>query len=208
MKPSFQRSEFQGNGGFHHPLEFFPVFRLYESMRKSRLHIGLDPFPPRQKPVRVCDHTDCESEGEYRAPKSPTNLRDYYWFCLTHVREYNKAWDFYRNMPPEEIERSRISAITWDRPSWPMGWHKLNLNFTFAADLEDVRPQPKKLPPELKEALRELNLPFPTTWEEVKKQYKTLVKDHHPDKHGGSKEAEDKLKKINQAYAAMKKFFK
>ncbi|MEB3701563.1 DnaJ domain-containing protein [Candidatus Bealeia paramacronuclearis] len=100
--------------------------------------------------------------------------------------------------------------MTWDRPSWPLGANKLNLNFTFAADLDlnAHRPQPKAIPKELKDALQEFDLTFPATWDEVKKIYKKLVKNHHPDKHGGAKEAEDKLKKINQAYATLKKFFK
>ena len=177
-------------------------------MRKSRLNISLEDFNPKPKSVRLCDNPGCQLEGEFKAPKSPHNLREYFWFCLEHVREYNKSWDFYKDMPPEEIEKSRISAMTWDRPTWPMGWHKLDLNFTFAADLDSARPKPQRVPKELKDALSELNLPFPTTWDEVKKQYKKLVKDHHPDKHGGSKDAEDKLKKINQAYAVLKKFFK
>ena len=29
--------------------------------------------------------------GEYRAPKGRERLNEYFWFCLNHVREYNKA---------------------------------------------------------------------------------------------------------------------
>jgi len=38
----------------------------------------------------------------------------------------------------------------------------------------------------------------------LKARYKTLVKLHHPDAHGGDKAAEEKLKIINQAYATLK----
>src|SRR5579883_2904923 len=40
-----------------------------------------------------------------------------------------------------------------------------------------------------------------------KARYKVLVKQHHPDTHGGDKAAEEKLKLINQAYATLKASF-
>ena len=38
---------------------------------------------------RICEHDGCGEPGKYRAPKHPDNLEEFYWFCLTHVREYN-----------------------------------------------------------------------------------------------------------------------
>jgi curved DNA-binding protein CbpA len=35
---------------------------------------------------------------------------------------------------------------------------------------------------------------------ELKARYKTLVKRHHPDRHGGDRDAEERLKAINEAY--------
>ena len=179
-------------------------------MKKSRPKIDLKDFERKPPNPRLCEHEGCDKEGEFRAPKSPDNLREYHWFCLDHVREYNKSWDYYKDMPPEQIERSRLSAMTWDRPSWPLGSNKIHLNFTFAADLNLDKPQPqsKAVPKEIRDALSEFDLSSPTTWDDVKTTYKKLAKAHHPDKHKGSKEAEDKLKKINQAYAVLKKFYK
>ena len=42
----------------------------------------------------------CEAMGEYRAPKSRRDLKDYWWFCLEHVRAYNSTWDYYKGMSP------------------------------------------------------------------------------------------------------------
>jgi hypothetical protein len=39
--------------------------------------------------TRECEHPGCQEAGQYRAPKSPVRLGDYYWFCREHVREYN-----------------------------------------------------------------------------------------------------------------------
>ena len=38
-------------------------------------------------------------------------------------------------------------------------------------------------------------------------KYKKLVKKYHPDKNYGNKKYEETLKKINQAFAVVKKFF-
>jgi curved DNA-binding protein CbpA len=39
----------------------------------------------------------------------------------------------------------------------------------------------------------------------VKKQYKRLVKENHPDKNGGDAHAEERLKDINLAYSLIRK---
>ena len=31
--------------------------------------------------TRECEHPGCTEQGQYRAPKSPVVLDDYYWFC-------------------------------------------------------------------------------------------------------------------------------
>ena len=48
------------------------------------------------------------------------------------------------------------------------------------------------------------DLEAPLTPLRLKARYKMLVKEHHPDAHGGDKAAEEKLKIINQAYATLK----
>src|SRR5437868_5385867 len=53
---------------------------------------------------RRCDISGCDCVGEYRAPKSPRQLTDYFWFCLDHVRAYNASWDYYAGMSTDEIE--------------------------------------------------------------------------------------------------------
>ncbi len=39
--------------------------------------------------------------------------------------------------------------------------------------------------------------------EEIRKAYRRLAKKHHPDRHGGSKEAEEKFKEISDAYSVL-----
>ena len=59
-------------------------------------------------------------------------------------------------------------------------------------------------PPELREPLATLGLSWPTTLDAVKTRYKELAKRHHPDANGGDRAAEERLKTINLAYAAVR----
>jgi hypothetical protein len=178
-------------------------------MRKTRF-IPLNSYYDTIPEVRLCEQLGCENAGEYRAPKNPHALREYYWFCLDHVREYNKAWDFYRGMSLDEIEASRSSDVTWNRPSWPIGsWHALLENAAYCDGIEPIlkgSPRSPALPKPVQKALAVLELVLPLTMELLKKQYKELVKRHHPDLHPGDKLAEERLKAVNEAYQVVKKY--
>ena len=54
-------------------------------------------------------------------------------------------------------------------------------------------------------AFRILGLDPSASLSEVKTRYKELVKVHHPDRNGGDKLAEERLKDINDAYATLRK---
>ena len=55
-----------------------------------------------------------------------------------------------------------------------------------------------------RDALDIMDLKYDSKWEEIQKQFKTLVKKFHPDKNQGSRKFEDKLKKITLAYSQLK----
>ncbi len=156
--------------------------------------------------------------GEYRAPKSRTSLREYWWFCLEHVRAYNASWDYYRGMSPAQIEVETRRDTSWQRPTWPLGrlgaassWeqevrdplHVLagRLRRKKGADLRDASHQ---APTELREPLAALGLSWPLTLDTLKSRYKELAKANHPDTNGGDRAAEERFKAINLAYAAVR----
>jgi hypothetical protein len=157
----------------------------------------------------------CPEAGEYRAPKSRTTLNDYHWFCLDHVRAYNAGWDYYKGMSPAEVEAQLRADTVGQRPTWPIGslghtaWDedvlKDPLQILAAARMRTKgHPDPQKPPAELREPLATLGLSWPTTLDAVKTRYKELAKRHHPDANGGSRDAEERLKTINLAYAAVR----
>ena len=162
--------------------------------------------------VQHCDHAGCRAQGLYRAPKARDRLNEYFWFCLDHVRDYNRAWNYYAGMNPEQIEAQLRCDTVWDRPTWPLGrWGAAKRIFGAEFIPEDMAPfgerrAPAPAGPKSKtdQALAELDLAPGSTIEEIKRRYKTLAKLLHPDANGGDKSAEERLKTINLAYSTLK----
>jgi len=167
---------------------------------------------------RACDSPGCAGEGLYRAPKSAHQLRDYHWFCLEHVREYNKSWNFCSGLSQAEIEAMIRRDTTWERPTRPMShWfaHEQRLRDAAAAfaageamkaNAEWARRQKAREAADTPEAaaLRIFGLSPPTDYVAIRARYIELVKINHPDANGGDKTAEETLKTINQALQTLK----
>jgi DnaJ-domain-containing protein 1 len=184
--------------------------------RPSPAQAELDLSDPQAPPRRRCDWPACELGGDFRAPKSRARLREFYYFCLEHVRAYNRAWDFFAGMSQAEIEGYLREDVTWHRPTWPLGsqheqaagwrWQDpyhlfLNgdgLNGAHGASEWDRRSSRGE--GKAARMFAVLDLTPGATRAELKARYKQLVKRHHPDLHGGDKRAEERLKLINEAY--------
>ena len=69
---------------------------------------------------KQCAEVNCKAAGCYKAPFSRDKLNEYIYFCLDHVREYNKKWNYYEGLDNDEIESEIRKATTWERPSWPI----------------------------------------------------------------------------------------
>lgn len=164
-----------------------------------------EPEPPK----RPCDVPGCPCAGEYRAPKDKS-LKEYYWFCLEHVREYNAKWDYYADMTEAEIEQQLKDDYGWGRPTWDMGERIASGLFADPLGLKreafgdkSAKPKTADKPvtdPALTAAARILELTFPLDKKQVKTNYKRLAKICHPDTTGGDKTLEEKFKDITEAY--------
>lgn len=182
---------------------------------------------------RFCDHPACRSEGLYRAPKSRQKLNDYHYFCQEHAREYNSQWNYFEGYDVDDIEAEIRQNMAWDRPTWKSGVHPMfernlrkkmyehfkgeEIKFKFGGyDFETWEKEEKKTRqenfeskktvPEM-EALDVLGLEPPVELDTIKQKYKTLVKKYHPDANRSDPDAEEKIKKINAAYAVLKKAY-
>lgn len=193
-------------------------------MNKFKFDIQKNNLSWEKTHYKKCDSPKCNEKGEYRAPKSRVMLNKYFYFCLDHIKEYNKSWDFYKGMSVEQIENSMRSDTFWDRPSWPLKNSFKNIFDEFNEYVEDfVKNDDEKindtyfknklldesLTIEEAKALKDLDLKMPISLEKIKKNYKKLVKIFHPDVNGNNKDAEEKFKQINESYKLLlKKFMK
>src|SRR4029077_12265361 len=115
-----------------------------------------------------------------------------------------------------EIRRDTV----WQRPSWKLGQrhgpaYEARINDPLrvyggkdsAQQRRNGRHGPDaemRVASAREQALAVFDINQPFTQVSLKARYKVLVKRHHPDAHGGDKEAEEKLKIINQAYTTLK----
>jgi hypothetical protein len=170
---------------------------------------GADPYQ------RICEAPGCPLHGDFRAPRARDRLDQYRWFCLEHVREYNKKWDYFAGLGAEQIEAHIRADTIWRRPVWPLGGRRsggpqIHDPFGLSDDAGlTERPPPRmdgseQLTPAEHDALAALELSWPITRAALKSRYKELVKLHHPDANGGARDAEEKLKEINAAYSTLR----
>src|SRR5208282_3146423 len=68
-----------------------------------------------------CDWPDCANAATHRAPKGRNREREYWGFCLGHVREYNQSYNFFAGMSEDAVARYQKESITGHRPTWKMG---------------------------------------------------------------------------------------
>ena len=176
-----------------------------------------------------CDWPSCAAPATHRAPKGRLRQREYWRFCLEHVREYNHSYNFFAGMSTDDIARFQKDAITGHRPTWKMGMTgarrpaKPDAGSFFAGEADDPlgvfhelggaarsrgaaeRPrETRKLRNAERKAFDVLGLEADATARDVKTRFKTLVKRHHPDANGGDRSSEDKLREIIQAYNYLK----
>ena len=181
--------------------------------------------------VVMCEWPDCKEKGSHRAPKGRENSKEYWHYCLDHVREYNQSYNFFSGMNADAVARYQKDAMTGHRPTWKMGANgspgkgKGPADFDGAADpfsmfselngrgrwrpgpgagAEEVKPETRKIFNAERKALQVMGLGPDATLEDVKIKYKALVKQHHPDANGGDRSTEDRLIEIIKAYNYLK----
>lgn len=163
--------------------------------------------------IKKCEHPGCTKAGTCRAPKT-RDLKEYWFFCQEHAAEYNKNWNYYADMTPDEIEAD------WERQTFGAPLKDKNTANADAADYAkfindfitgratfDKAPARTTLPRGVVGALKTFGLPISATWREISAKYRALAKKHHPDTARDKDAAGAEFAKISAAYGVLKKHF-
>ncbi|SIS90120.1 J domain-containing protein [Phaeovulum vinaykumarii] len=167
--------------------------------------------------TRICDREGCNEPAQYRAPKSPKKLDDYYWFCKEHVREYNLNWNYFQGQSEEEFQAFLDNATVWERPTRPFGraaeedraWARHGVNDPMEILGPNATQNPgkslgRKLPPTERRAVEILEARDTMSKAEIRKCYKALIKVLHPDMNGGDRSQEEMLQQVVWAWDQIK----
>ena len=154
-----------------------------------------------------CQWAGCENPGRHKAPAGRNREGEYLWFCLDHVREYNKNYNYFSGLSDEDIARFQKDSMTAApvfsdlksgsakamRMRDPDAW----ANARNAAPVRRLKPLESK-------AMRTLGLKDEANSDDIKTRYKELVKKHHPDANGGDRTSEERFRDVIQAYQLLK----
>ena len=163
-------------------------------------HISVEEAPS-------CQIDGCLEAGTFKAPKSRDELHEYRWFCLEHVREHNKQWDYFAGLGSEEIEEFIRDSVTGHRPTWDRESHIREQYFKLHDALYEFLSESKKpavptapLAAKIRKSLATMDIEYPYTEQKLKTQYRVMVKKYHPDVNKGDKKSEELFKQITTAY--------
>ena len=191
--------------------------------------------PSKEKQAKQ-EHPPCEWEGCTRAgtnmaPIGRGQEGKYRRFCMDHVRQYNKSYNYFSGLGDDDVAAYHKDSQTGHRPTWSMGVNaaaknaarakaKGKVNGAFNGTVNDpfdlFGPGARPAQPQAEETGRKvrrlemksfdtLGLEATATADQIKARYKELVKRHHPDANGGDRTKEDRLREILQAYNYLKK---
>lgn len=204
--------------------------KFFDSIRIKPNKLSAKQQAQARDAAAVCEWPSCKNKAPHRAPKGRENSREYWHFCLNHVREYNQSYNFFQGMNADAVARYQKDALTGHRPTWKMGANtsakrgkgSAEAEFDGASDPFSMfselngrgrwRPGPDTAPKSEirkvfnaeRKALQVMGLGPEATLEQVKVKYKALVKQHHPDANGGDRSTEDRLIEIIKAYNYLK----
>ena len=167
-----------------------------------------------------CAVPGCREPGEFKAPLQPANFDgpgSWRFLCLEHVREHNARYNFFDGMSAEEISEAQSPLSGWDRSSRtfaangadpPPAWSD------FADPLDAIsgrfrhvreKGAPSRFDKAERRALSVLGLGENADRHALRQNYSTLVRRYHPDKNGGDRSHEARLREVIEAYQLLRK---
>lgn len=141
--------------------------------------------------MKLCDRHGCDRPGDCPAPKSP-NSRERWYFCTDHAAEYNRNWDYFQGLDKEEREQRE------QEESRDAGGFKGSSFYGWGGPGDGSRSRDEM------RALDILELESDADFEAVKKKWRSLAKEHHPDVKPGDEDAAARFHAIQTAYEVLK----
>jgi len=200
--------------------------KYFDGIRVSKGRGRARTSKPAATEAPTCQWRGCTKPGLHKAPKGRASEGEYYFFCRDHVVEYNKTYDYFAGMKDSEVADFQKSASTGHRPTWSMGVHGHDAPELHAARdaaavndpfelLKRVRgreqgraaadaPKRRAVTKGALKHLQALNLDETATSDDIKIQFKALVKLHHPDHNGGDRSSEDRFREVLASYNYLK----
>ncbi|MEO6434090.1 MAG: J domain-containing protein [Sphingomicrobium sp.] len=168
-----------------------------------------------------CAHPACDQAGEFKAPLSPSSFDGpgaWRFLCLEHVREHNARYNYFAGMSPEEISAAQSPLAGWERETRafatgggdpPATWS----NFTDPLDAIGARFGARgaagitsaRFAKAERSALAVLGLNEECNLSTMRRRYSALVRRYHPDKNGGDRAHEHRLRAVVEAYQLLRK---
>src|SRR5437868_4974516 len=142
--------------------------------------------------VRLCDREGCSEIGDRPAPKAP-HSRERWYFCESHAAEYNKNWNYFAGLSPEEAARRAA-----DEERDAKGFRQ-SAQWKWAGPGDGTRTRDEM------RALDALELESDADFTAIKAAHRRLVKETHPDANAGDVETAKRFKQVQAAYDVLKK---
>jgi len=156
----------------------FPRWRSYGASREAQQ-------------VRLCDRHGCDRPGDCPAPKSP-NSRERWYFCTDHAAEYNRNWDYFQGLDQEERDQRERTERR------DAGGYQNSAYHGWGGPGDGTRSRDEL------HALQALELEDDADFDAVKKSWRRLAKEYHPDVKPGDAQAAIRFQTIQAAYEVLR----
>src|SRR3954468_19832277 len=142
--------------------------------------------------IRLCDREGCTDVGDRPAPKAP-NKPERWYFCESHAAEYNRNWNYFAGLSPEDAARRAAEE------------EREGKGFRQSAQWKWAGPGDGSRSRDEMRALGALELDSDADFKAIKAAHRRLVKETHPDANPGDAETAKRFKQVQAAYDVLKR---
>ena len=141
--------------------------------------------------IRLCDRAGCNQPGDCPAPKAP-NKPDRWMFCAEHAAEYNKGWNYFAGLTPEEAAR-RAAEEEGENSAF-----RTAAQYQWAGSGDGSRSRDEM------RALDALEVEVDADFATIKAGYRRLAKQFHPDVNQADAAAATRFQQVQASYEVLR----